>query len=102
MLFSSFDNSKTIFVPEEDIAKVIQMAEEKEKEEKEKKEGDDTTAGSSSSNTWVDVDLTNQIVTLYVDGVAIMSSPALQAIYSTGPIRLPAHTVYRIRRPRHT
>ncbi|MBR3397393.1 MAG: L,D-transpeptidase [Lachnospiraceae bacterium] len=77
MLFSSFDNSKTIFVPEEDIAKVIQMAEEKEKEEKEKKEGDDTTAGSSSSNTWVDVDLTNQIVTLYVDGVAIMSSPCV-------------------------
>ena len=27
MLFSSFDNSKTIFVPEEDIAKVIQLAE---------------------------------------------------------------------------
>ena len=78
MLFSSFDNSKTIFVPEEDIAKVIQLAEEKEKEEKEKeKDGSDTTSGTGSSNTWVDVDLTNQIVTLYVDGVAVMSSPCV-------------------------
>ena len=83
MLFSSFDGTKTINVPEEDINKVIQLAAEKAEEEKRTAPNVDDLSGYHT-NVWVDVDLTNQTVTLYADGQVVMTSPCVTGNITNG------------------
>ncbi|MBQ8930632.1 MAG: L,D-transpeptidase [Oscillospiraceae bacterium] len=85
MLFSSFDNTKTISVPEEDINKVIQLAAEKAEEEKRTAPNVDDLSGYHT-NVWVDVDLTNQTVTLYADGQVVMTSPCVTGNITNGTV----------------
>ncbi|MBQ8975186.1 MAG: L,D-transpeptidase [Oscillospiraceae bacterium] len=101
MSFSGFDREAPINVPEADIEKAIKLANEAPKTDEAKKadtleEGKktdstsndskktDTPASTYHSDVWVDVDLTNQCITLYSDGKAIMSSPCVTGNVTNG------------------
>ena len=68
--FLIFDKSKTVTVPEEDIAKAIE-AQKKAKEDE-------------RTPVWVEVDLTKQYVYLHKDGEVIASSPCVTGCVADG------------------
>ena len=93
MTITALDDGRTIAVPLEDIRQVAEMeaarAAEEEKKEKDKekdkeKEIDPNAPATAHSNVWVDVDLTNQRITLYADGKVVLSSACVTGNVSRG------------------
>ena len=91
MLFTGIDDGRSVTVPLEEIEQVIQTQEEQKQEQKNNSSDDkedtdstDTLDAGYHTNVWVDVDLTNQKITLYADGKAVMSSSCVTGSITRG------------------
>ena len=92
MLFTGIDDGRSVTVPLEEIEQVIQTQKEQPQEQKKNNSSDDNEDADSTTtldagyhtNVWVDVDLTNQRITLYADGKAVMSSSCVTGSITRG------------------
>ena len=94
MTVTALNDGRTIAVPLEDIRQVAEMEiatagdtqkNDKKDKDKDKKDTTDVNAPATAhSNVWVDVDLTNQRITLYADGKVVMSSSCVTGNVSRG------------------
>ena len=93
MTVVALNDGRTVAVPLEEIRAVVEMeaakAAEEEQKEREKEKDDEkpvdpNAPATAHSNVWVDVDLTNQRVTLYADGKVVMSTACVTGNISRG------------------
>ena len=91
MTFLAVNDGRSIAVPLEDIRQVVDLeaAKAAEDEKKKKEEKDDPAANANApaayhTDVWVDVDLTNQCITLHADGKVVMTSSCVTGNISRG------------------